>query len=246
MAEVNNAIYSTLGDRWYTAQDDPVALLRAESRARNPWILKHIQSLGREPESVHVLDVGCGAGFCTGPLAKQGYAVTGLDFSASALEVARANDDTGKIKYVEGDALKLPFADGSFDVVISMDVLEHVAPVSKAVEEASRVLKPGGLFLYYTFNRNFFAWLILIKGVEWVVRNTPAHLHVYKYLVKPSELAGYLRDSGMQVGEHMGLRPKLGKPFFKMLTSGVVPTDLEFKLTKSLWLGYLGRAEKPA
>lgn len=245
MIEVNNEIYSLLGNRWYTAQDDPVALLRAESRARNPWILKHVQSLGRAPESVQVLDVGCGAGFCTNPLAKEGYDVTGLDFSVSALEVARANDATRKVEYVEGDALQLPFAARSFDVVISMDVLEHVAPVSKAVEEATRVLKPGGLFLYYTFNRNFLSWLILIKGVEWVVKNTPSHLHVYDYLVKPEELAGYLRNCGMQVGEHMGLRPKLGRPFFKMLATGVVPADLEFKLTKSLWLGYLGRAEKP-
>ena len=90
---VNNAIYRQLGDRWYTARDDPIALLRAESRARNPWIANSIRRAFPSGE-VRVLDMGCGGGFLSNYLAKAGYTVTGLDAAAESLAVARRYDAT--------------------------------------------------------------------------------------------------------------------------------------------------------
>jgi 2-polyprenyl-6-hydroxyphenyl methylase/3-demethylubiquinone-9 3-methyltransferase len=88
---VNNAIYA-LGDRWYSADDDPVALLRAESRLRNPWVAARVvTSVGAR---ARVLDIGCGAGFLANALAREGHEVTGIDASAESLVIAARHDET--------------------------------------------------------------------------------------------------------------------------------------------------------
>jgi len=93
--QVNNAIYHQLGERWYTAQDDPIALLRAESRGRNPWIGRHIRQAFSSGEA-KVLDIGCGAGFLSNYLAEAGVTVIGLDVAAESLMIARRYDATDR------------------------------------------------------------------------------------------------------------------------------------------------------
>lgn len=243
MAEINNAIYETLGERWYEAWDDPVALLRSESRVKHPWILNKIRELFGEAK-VEILDVGCGAGFLTNEFALKGYPITGVDLSGESLKVAGNYDKTKSVKYLEADALQLPFADGSFDVVTCMDFLEHVKNPELYIREISRVLKPDGVFFFHTFNRNPLSWLFVIKGVEWLVKNTPKHMHVIDLFIKPSELAGFCKESGMKVGEMTGIRPVFSSIPLKSLFSGVVPRSFRFELTKSLLMSYLGYARK--
>ena len=113
--------------------------------------------------------------------------MTGLDASQEALSVAARHDGTARVRYERGDALTLPYPDASFDAVCSLDFLEHVEEPERVVAEVARVLRPGGLFFFHTFNRNFWAWLVIIKGVEWFVRNTPKDLHVLRLFVKPEE-----------------------------------------------------------
>src|SRR6201999_1216443 len=113
------------------------------------------------------------------------YRVTGLDASPESLVVAARHDETGSVRYERGDALALPYADASFDAVCAMDFLEHVEEPARVVAECSRVLRPGGLFFFHTFNRSFLAWLVVIKGVEWFVRNTPRDMHVLRLFIPP-------------------------------------------------------------
>ncbi|WP_394846791.1 bifunctional 2-polyprenyl-6-hydroxyphenol methylase/3-demethylubiquinol 3-O-methyltransferase UbiG [Pendulispora brunnea] len=236
---VNNAIYSELGDRWYEADDDPVALLRAESRLLGPWVAQQLeQRAGR----CNVLDVGCGAGFLANDLARRGHHVTGLDFAAEALDVARAHDPTRSVTYCHGDARSLPFADGSFDAVCAMDFLEHVEDPARIVAEVSRVLAPNGLFVFHTFNRNWLAWLVIIKGVEWFVRNTPVDMHVLHLFRRPAELARICNASGLRGVRFIGSRPRFGRALWKMLRTGVVPRDFRFTFSRSTLLGYAGTA----
>jgi len=171
--------------------------------------------------------------------------VVGVDLAASALDIARAHDSTSTVTYAVGDAKSLPLYGEKFDVVCAMDVLEHVTPWQSVVAECARVLKPGGIFFFYTFNRTFLAWLLAVKGVEWVVRNTPPHLHAYEMFIKPQELEDYSSRHGLQTRELCGLMPKVSsKAFWQLLLSGEVSPDFEFRITRSTRLSYLGYAVK--
>jgi 2-polyprenyl-6-hydroxyphenyl methylase / 3-demethylubiquinone-9 3-methyltransferase len=240
---VNNSIYDELGERWYAAHDDPVALLRAESRLRNPWVAAKI--LHERGPNARVLDVGCGAGFLSNHLAHQGFDVTGIDASAASLEVAARHDVSGRATYVLGDAMSLPFASGSFDVVCAMDFLEHVEDPAAVVAEIARVLAPGGVFFFHTFNRNPLAWLVIIKGVEWFVKNTPRHMHVLRLFIKPRELVSMCQRSGLELAELHGSEPVvLSWAFWRMLLTRSVPPDFRFRFSKSTLLAYTGYARR--
>jgi 2-polyprenyl-6-hydroxyphenyl methylase/3-demethylubiquinone-9 3-methyltransferase len=236
---VNNDWYADLGARWYTADDTPIALLRAESRHRNPWIAS---TVGDEPRDV--LDLGCGAGFLSNFLATHGHRVTGIDTTTENLIVAKLHDDTRRVAYQRGDACELPFPDASFDVVCAMDLLEHVEQPHRLIAEASRVLRPGGKFVFHTFNRNWLANLIIIKGVEWFVKNTPEDLHVLRLFHTPEELTAMLRARGLEVVELRGSRPRFRWPLWRMLLTGRVGDDFAFTFTPSTKLGYTGVAKK--
>jgi 2-polyprenyl-6-hydroxyphenyl methylase/3-demethylubiquinone-9 3-methyltransferase len=243
LATVNNDVYETLGERWYSAEDDPIALLRAESRLRNPWIASEIaRALGARAGDV--LDIGCGGGFLSNYLGSLGHRVTGLDASEGALAIARRYDQTGLVRYQQADALKLPFDDASFDAVCAMDFLEHVEDPGQVIAEAARVLKPSGLFFFHTFNRTVLSWLIVIKGVEWFVRNTPRNLHVSRLFLKPAEVRSACEKHGLVAIEMQGMRPMLGIPFWRMLFTRRVPADFSFTFTRSTGLGFSGMARK--
>ena len=242
--KINNDIYETYGDRWYEADDDPVALLRAESKTKTPWILQKINLYGMLKAETKILDVGCGAGFLSNALAKEGLNITGVDLSPESLKVAAKYDETKSVKYQTADAYHLPFADQSFDVLTAMDFLEHVEDPKEVIKEFSRVLKPGGLFIFHTFNRNFLAYLVIIKSVEWLVKNTPKNMHVLNLFITPKELADYCAAAEMQTKDMIGIRPVFSSIPIASVFSGIVPKSLKFKLTKSLLLSYMGIATK--
>jgi len=236
---INNDFYEELAEGWYTASDHPIALLRAENAVRVPWI---IQEIGKNKT---VLDIGCGAGILTNALAKEGHTVYGIDLSPSSLEVAKNHDSTQKVSYKVANAYSLPYPSQTFDVVCAMDVLEHVEKPDLLISEASRVLKPGGLFFFHTFNRNPLSRLLIIKGVDWCVPNAPKNMHVYSLFIKPKELQEICHNHDMEISTFRGFSPKiLSRPFWKMLVQRKVPEDFIFCFSKSLLTGYCGYAKK--
>ncbi|HSX10604.1 MAG TPA: bifunctional 2-polyprenyl-6-hydroxyphenol methylase/3-demethylubiquinol 3-O-methyltransferase UbiG [Chlamydiales bacterium] len=236
---INNDFYEELAEKWYTASDHPIALLRAENGVRVPWIMREI---GAEKT---VLDIGCGAGILTNALAKAGHTVHGIDLSPSSLRVAKAKDTTQKVSYQVANAYSLPYPNRTFDVVTAMDVLEHVEEPALLIAEASRVLKPNGQFFFHTFNRNFVSYLVIIKGVEWCVPNTPKNMHVYPLFIKPSEMRDLCLHEHLLIKKLHGFRPRIfSLPFLKMVFSRRVPEDFTFCFSKSLMTGYCGWAQK--
>ncbi len=127
---INNAFYDDLHEQWYESQDHPIAILRAEHKARLPWI---ISKLGKSVRNI--LDVGCGGGFLTNALAQKGYTVTGIDLSEASLKIARQRDTTGKIAYQMAHAESLPFEDHTFDAVSALDLLEHVDSPERVIQK---------------------------------------------------------------------------------------------------------------
>jgi 2-polyprenyl-6-hydroxyphenyl methylase/3-demethylubiquinone-9 3-methyltransferase len=240
---VNNEVYRTLGDRWYTADDDPIALLRAEARLHAPWIAERVGS--NLPGTAHrILDLGCGAGLVANDLVQRGFEVLGVDLAAEALEVAARHDPTGRARWLLADVRALPLPAESFDVVCAMDLLEHVEPVDAVIGEVARILRPGGLFFFHTFNRTWLSWLVVIKGVELFVRNVPPDLHVHRAFVKPEELSASCAERGLQVRELYGCAPRLSLPLLRLLVDGVVAPNLGFHFTKRTSTGYSGIAKK--
>jgi 2-polyprenyl-6-hydroxyphenyl methylase/3-demethylubiquinone-9 3-methyltransferase len=242
MATVNNDFYEELEEKWYTDWSHPIALLRKENEVRNPWILETIHRILGPGKKI--LDVGCGGGFLTNALAQAGHDAVGIDLSANSLKVASAKDATKSVRYIQADALHLPFPENSFDVVCAMDLLEHVERPDRIVAEASRVLKQKGLFFFHTFNRNPLSWLIIIKGVEWWMPSTPKRLHVYELFIKPEELNHWCGREQIHIRKIQGLTPKFSLRFWMSFIKRKVDERISFQFTSSLKTGYVGFGEK--
>ena len=243
-ALVNNAFYDELGSLWESGCCHPVALLRAENKVRNPWIFSTMQkSVGSDPR---FLDIGCGGGLLTNYLAEKGLtSIEGVDLSQGSLDQAKQADATGKVIYRQANALCLPHKDASFDAVAAMDILEHVEHPDELIREASRVLRPGGLFFFHTFNRTLASWLTAKKALEWFVKNTPKNIHIYRLFIRPEELREMLISNGLELVEMRGLKPDLLQlPLWKMLVTGHVDPAFRFSFSRSLSTGYCGFAQK--
>lgn len=242
---INNEFYDHLGDAWIERFDHPVALLRRENAVRTPWVIQELSQ--RIARKARILDIGCGAGLLTNPLAEEGHCVTGIDLSESSLAVAKKQDSTGQVEYLRANAYSLPFPNHSFDAVCAMDILEHVEEPYLLIAEASRVLKIGGLFFFHTFNRNAFSYLTVIKGVEWFVKNTPPQMHVYPLFITPDELKEHFEAYKLKAIHWIGLAPKIFSwATLKMLLTGSVPPNFSFQFSRWLFTGYCGIAEKLA
>ncbi len=240
---INNDFYETLHDSWYEETEHPVALLRAENRIRSPWIQQVIKE--KMGEKAHVLDIGCGAGFLSNDLARAGHMVTGIDISVSSLETAKKYDTTKSVTYLEANAYHLPFEEESFDVICALDVIEHVDDYTKLIQEGSRVLKKGGLFFFHTFNKNLASYILIIKGVDWFVKNAPKNMHVYDLFVSPKNLRKSMQTCGIKVEQIRGLRPKFcQRAFLELLRKRTVNEQFSFTFSKCLMTGYVGFGQK--
>jgi 2-polyprenyl-6-hydroxyphenyl methylase / 3-demethylubiquinone-9 3-methyltransferase len=162
-----------------------------------------------------VLEIGCGGGLICAELARRGAVAMGVDPSREALQVARTrtrHEGLGaQCTFVLGCAEVLPFADGSFSVLVCLDVLEHVQDLRATIREISRVLAPGGLFIFDTINRTWMARLALIWiGERFFQRQglVPG-LHNYQSFIKPRELQDHLRVNALNVREITGFMPRL-------------------------------------
>ncbi|RYZ89590.1 MAG: 3-demethylubiquinone-9 3-O-methyltransferase [Proteobacteria bacterium] len=246
-AIINNAFYDDLDERWYNDDGHIIGLLKAESRLKTIYV-KEIFSREKVATRCKILDIGCGAGLISNELAKDGFEIHGIDQSASSVEVAKRHAArNSNVTYVAGDAFALPYEDKSFDVVMLLDFLEHVTDPGAAIKEATRVLNPGGIILFYTFNRTWIAGLLAVKAVEFIAKDCPKNFHLLSMFIKPVELKQMLRNAGSDFVEFRGLRPVIfHKPFFASIFQRKVAKGFDFKFTNNLSLGYMGYGIKSA
>lgn len=242
---INNDFYEELGERWYQDDEHLIALLRAEAKLKLSYLAQALsQNFGEAKQQI--IDVGCGAGFIANALAAEGHEVLGIDLSASSLAVAVKYAAPGSsVRYKKGDASRIEAPSGSFDVALLLDVLEHVENPEQLIAEAARLVRPGGLIFFHTFNRTQLARFLAIKAVSFVARDSPAHFHVWHLFIKPSELRGMGDRQGLHRFHFQGIRPRVFHwPFWSSVLRRRVHKDFLFDFTSSLALGYIGYALK--
>lgn len=196
--------FSSLAHRWWDV-DGEFGPLHAINPLRLDWI-DGIAPLNRQ----RVLDVGCGGGILADAMARKGAEVLGIDLAEKSLKVAQLHAleaGTSHITYrlVAAEALAAEMPD-QFDVVTCMEMLEHVPDPASAVQACARLAKPGGWVFFSTINRNPKSFLMAILGAEYVLNLVPRGTHEYARLLRPSELARFCRDAGLDMQQSCGLQ----------------------------------------
>ena len=199
------AIYEAQGPTWWTSDRYLVRGLRALVKPRMKWFT---QTAGAW-KGLRVLDLGCGGGFMSEAMAREGATVVGVDPAVRALEAARAHaaEQRLRIQYRAGHAEAIPLPDASMDRVVCVDVLEHVDDLGQCCREIARVLKPGGLLLFDTINRTRLSRWIVIGLYERLLRMAPHGTHDFHKLIRPDELRRHLESAGLTCGSFVGLGP---------------------------------------
>ena len=197
------AKFSDLAHRWWDPQSE-FRPLHQINPLRLDWIQSQLPLNG-----LRVLDVGCGGGILADSMARKGAEVLGIDLASKALRVAQLHAleaQTPHVHYrevaVEALAVEQP---ASFDAVTCMEMLEHVPDPASVVRACAALVKPGGWVFVSTINRNAKAFLFAILGAEYLLNLLPRGTHEYDKFLRPSELAGYCRTSGLQLQHSRGI-----------------------------------------
>lgn len=158
-------------------------------------------------EGLALLDIGCGGGLLSEPLARQGFAVTGIDPAGANVEIAAAHAARSgvAVSYRKDTAEALLAEGAAFDVVLAMEVVEHVPDVPAFVATAAALVKPGGLFVAATINRTKRAFALAILGAEYVLRWLPVGTHSWDRFVTPEELEEAIAAGGLAVSDRQGV-----------------------------------------
>ncbi len=201
------ARFSALAAEWW----DPDGPFRPLHRI-NPCRLQFIRAraeehFGLDAKSLHplaglrVADIGCGGGLLSEPLARLGARVTGVDASAEGIAAARlhAREVGLEIDYRHGTAEDLAAGGERFDMVVAMEIIEHVPDPQGFVTAAAAPIAPGGLFLGATLNRTMKSLALAKIAAEYILRWVPAGTHDWRHFLKPSEFARLLRHAGLSV-----------------------------------------------
>jgi 2-polyprenyl-6-hydroxyphenyl methylase/3-demethylubiquinone-9 3-methyltransferase len=170
----------------------------------------HFGRDGRAPQPLNglsVLDVGCGGGILSEPLARLGGAVTGLDPAPANLSVARLHAERAGLSIdYRGETVEAVRDRGErFDLVLAMEVVEHVPDVPAFVAACAATVKPGGLLLMATINRTLRAFALAIVGAEYVLRWLPRGTHQWEKFVTPQELADAVEEAGLAMLDTRGV-----------------------------------------
>lgn len=197
------AKFSELAHRWWDAESE-FRPLHQINPLRLDWIDRHATLAGRR-----VLDVGCGGGILSDSMARRGATVLGIDLASKPLKVAQLHAleaGTERVDYREVAAETLAVeAPASFDTVTCMEMLEHVPDPSAIVRACATLAKPGGWLFFSTINRNAKAFLWAIVGAEHLLKLLPKGTHEYARFIRPSELAHWCRDAGLDLVEMRGM-----------------------------------------
>src|SRR5579864_5056723 len=233
------AKFSKLSEQWW----DPKGKM-APLHKINPLRLTYIRdSACRKFErnikslnclsGLRILDIGCGAGLLCEPLTRLGAQVIGVDPSASNIAAARLHADKGhlSIDYRCTTVEEMDVRE-RFDIVLAMEVVEHVTDVGVFLSRCAAMLKPGGLMVISTLNRNWKSFALAIVGAEYILRWLPRGTHQWDKFVTPNELEIAIEQSGLHMRDETGV-------IYNLLAD-------RWQLSSDMDVNYMLVAEKPA
>lgn len=215
------ALFGGIAEDWWNPNGSS-KLLHQINPVRLAYIREHaLDHFGRDPrarcalEGLSALDVGCGAGLLTEPMARMGAKVTGLDAAPENVAVARAHAESMglAIDYRQGSLEALADGGARFDIVTCLEVVEHVADLDSFLAALARVVAPGGMLVFSTPNRTPQSYLALITLGERLLRFIPKGAHDWNKFLTPDELRERLARAGLAVRHMSGLRYNLAQGF---------------------------------
>ncbi|OGT45207.1 MAG: bifunctional 3-demethylubiquinol 3-O-methyltransferase/2-polyprenyl-6-hydroxyphenol methylase [Gammaproteobacteria bacterium RIFCSPHIGHO2_12_FULL_41_20] len=219
--------FARLAAQWWDPNGDLKTLHQI-----NPIRLSYI--LEKTPlKNQTILDVGCGGGILAESLAHHGARVTGIDMNAAAINVANLHQKANMgIEYltITAEALTLE-RPAAYDIVTCFELLEHVPHPISIIKACYSIAKPGGHIFFSTLNRNIKSYLFAIIGAEYCLKLLPKNTHDFSKFIRPSEIATWIRDAGLQLNEFKGIS-------YNIITQ-------QFHLTNSISVNYLCHAKRP-
>jgi len=207
------AHFSAIAEQWWDP-DGKFGVLHKFNPVRLAYIRDHVcATFGLDPKAeqplagIRLLDIGCGGGLLSEPLARMGAQVTGIDPSEKNIKTAlvHAQEQGVNIDYRVATAEELAEAGEQYDVVLNMEVLEHVNDPAGFVRTCAALARPGGLMFCATLNRTLKSFLMAIVGAEYVLRWLPRGTHQWEKFITPEELEQWLKTAGMEVIDRTGV-----------------------------------------
>lgn len=226
-AEINK--FSSLASSWWDPQGE-LKSLHDINPLRLDWIRTQVDNL----DSLKILDIGCGGGLLTEAMALEGANVTGIDLAGDSLEIAKLHglESNVDVNYecISAEDYAKQHAD-QFDLVSCMELLEHVPNPASIIQASANLVKPGGIVVFSTLNRNLKSFLGAILAAEYVLRMVPKGTHSYEKFITPSELGTMARKVGLEVSAIAGISYQ--------------PISKTYNLSNNTSINYMMAARRP-
>jgi 2-polyprenyl-6-hydroxyphenyl methylase/3-demethylubiquinone-9 3-methyltransferase len=235
--------YDLSADRWWQ-EDEKIYALYHLNQPRFDFFDRYVSNW----QGLQALDVGCGGGFTCEFMAKRGVKVSGIDQSAQCIQQAQAHASLSglQIDYQHGYSENLPYGANTFDIVVCVDVLEHIADLRQTISEIYRILKPNGLFLFDTINQTFASKFIMIWLLENILQEIPRGIHDWNKFIKPQELTILMHDQGFSNIEIKGFNI-FGETIYQNLLAYINykrAGKFQVQISNNTSVMYIGKAVK--
>ena len=204
--------FSKLADDWWN-EEGSMSFLHSMSKIRTRYIKESIIHNFNIPKNknplagIEILDIGCGGGIASEPLARMGAKLTSIDESQELINIAKAHAKEMHldINYNHSNIEKIFKTKKKYDVVVALELLEHVKNVSYFCMVLSKLIKPNGLIIISTINRSILSKMIVIKIAEDILKKIPSGTHNYKKFIKPIEINNYFNSEGLDMFDLKGM-----------------------------------------
>ena len=212
--------FSRMADEWWDVNGkfkplhmfNPIRIEYITQTIKKYYKLK--KDKGNFLKDLEILDIGCGGGLISEPMARLGANVTGIDASEKNIKIAKFHSEKSKLKINYQNTSPENFDEPEkFDIILNLEVIEHVENVNLYIKSCKKLLKKNGLMFTATLNRSFTSFIKAIVGAEYILRWLPIGTHDWNKFIKPEELEKYLLEENFSTIDIKGLKfnPLLSK-----------------------------------